>query len=95
MYMGSSCLLMLYSRVSFCSREGRVCIIGVLHPGGVCILGVSIIGGLHPGVCIQGDLRPRGSASGGVLHPGRELGIPPRIRSTSGRYASYWPAFLF
>ena len=56
-------------------------------------------GGLHLG-------SGRGSASrewAGGLHPGRGVGRspPPRymgyygIRSTSGRCASYWNAFLF
>ena len=59
------------------------------------------------GVCIQGD--PVGSASGESTFRGsrsasrgvciRGLGRPPTgyywIRSTSGRYASYWNAFLF
>ena len=75
---------------------------GALHPGGLHPRG------LLPGfVCIQGDLHPEaGSASTGSLHPGgsasrRVWADPPppigyhRIRSTSGRYASYWNAFLF
>ena len=67
-----------------------------LHPGGggVCIQGDE---GLHPGgwavppshVCLWGgsDRRP-------PLHPQKYMGYY-RIRSTSGRYASYWNAFLF
>ena len=66
---------------------------GVLHPRGVCIQeGFASKRGLHPGVevCI----------GGGGLHPEGVGRTPPppvyyRIQSTSGRYASYWNAFLF
>ena len=64
----------------------------VLHPVGVCIQG-----GLH-----LGESAPWGSASRGCyIQEGVciwGLGRPPvwyyRIRSMSGRYASYWNAFL-
>ena len=79
-----------------------------LHPGGsasrgVCIQGVCIQG--RSASVGGGAFASRGSASGGVCiwgvciqgHLGRLC--PPligynRIRSTSGRYASYWNAFL-
>ena len=64
------------------SASRGVCIKGGSASGGFCMWGV-----LHPG----GGSVSGGSASGG-------LGRPPRyhgIRSTSGRYASYWNAFLF
>ena len=57
---------------------------GGLRPGGD--------GGLHAGG--EGGLHP-----GGGLHRGGQTPFPPMgfygIRSTSGRYASYWNAFLF
>ena len=77
---------------------------GGLHPGGrglhprgsairgACIQGVSIqwstSGGLH-----LGSLHPGGSASGRIPHPLRYMGYYG-VRSESGRYASYWNAFL-
>ena len=71
-----------------------------LHSGAVCIQeGLQNGGGLHPGGL--GRLPPRrqtwGSASGGGV---RQIPPPPiyigyyGIWSTSGRYASYWNAFL-
>ena len=68
---------------------------GGLHPRGICIQG-----GLHPGA---GGLYPGGLHSRGagqtpqILHPwglGRSLQGYCGIQSTSGRYASYWNAFL-
>ena len=51
------------------------------------------------GVCNQGSLHPRASASGGSASRGREMSRPPiryyEIQSTSGQYASYCNAFLF
>ena len=74
---------------------------GGLPPGasasrgrGVCIEGRACNGG---GVCFQarGRGKRRGSASRGGMHL---RGWAPRkhyrLRSTSGRYASYWNAFL-
>ena len=51
-----------------------------LHIGG------STYRGLHPGVCIWGD----STFTGGVSRLPGYYGI----RSTSGRYASYWNVFL-
>ena len=64
--------------------------------------GVSILGGLCPrgvfvpGVSVWGGLCPRGSPPGldGLCPGGLCHGDPPRT-ATSGRYASYWNAFLF
>ena len=88
---------------------GGLCLGGSLAGGslsrGVSGWGVSVQGGLCPegGLCPggslpdgslsrgggQGDLCPGGSLSGrGLCH-----GDPPMV--TSGRYASYWNAFLF
>ena len=77
-----------------------VCIRGSASTGiciwGVCIRGICIQrkGGLHPG---EGGLHPgeEGLHTGGI----GQTTTPPKgyygIRSTSGRYASYWNAFLF
>ena len=61
-------------------------------------LHLSVSHSVHRGVCIQGwvgiqggSVSRSGSASGGGTDPLRYYGI----RSTSGRYASYWNAFLF
>ena len=66
---------------------------GVLPPGGSasrkgggCLSGRGV---LHPGVCIQGGLHLHeedGLHRGGGGYYG--------IRSTSGRYTSYWNTFL-
>ena len=50
-------------------------------------------GSLHPG----GPHRQGGISIHGGLHPGGSVsrGVYYGIRSTSGRYASYWNAFLF
>ena len=70
-----------------------------LSPGGVCLegfasRGICIGGGLPGGVYIQGGL-PRGvcieRGVGQIPSPIRYYGI----LSTSGRYTSYWNAFLF
>ena len=98
--------LCFYTCVSFCSGVGggwlprmhhRLHDQGGLHPGRGLHPGG---GGLHPGggVCIQ-----EGGLHLGGLHPvGVGRPYPPTrymeyygIRSTSGRYASYWNAFLF
>ena len=90
------------------SRRGSVQ--GVLCPGGLC-LGFSVQGGLSVqggslsggSLCRQGGLcTGRGSLSRqGGLCPGRgvsvqgvSVGETPHTL-TSGRYASYWNAFLF
>ena len=68
-----------HKRVSLCSRGG-----GVFASGGLPRGWGSASGGLHPEgmICIWGVGRPP---------PIRYYGI----RSTRGRYASYWNAFLF
>ena len=67
------------------SVQGGLCPEGGLCPGGSLPGGVSVPGGGGG----QGDLCPGGSLSGrGLCH-----GDPPMV--TSGRYASYWNAFLF
>ena len=80
-------------------REGvgfPACITGHMTKGAAS-RGSASKSGLHPrGVCIQG----RRSASGGQVYIWRGLGRTPPpvyywIRSTSGRYTSYWSAFLF
>ena len=78
----------VFTPVRYSVHRG-ICLWGSL-PRGVCIQGGSACGegvcpgrALHPGgclgsgVCIQGGLPSRG------LHPGG-------LRSTSGRYTSYW-----
>ena len=87
--------------ISSCGKIifSQACVIPSVHRagGGLHAEGGLHLGGLHPGgACIQG----KGFASGGVcIQGGLHMGRPPpeyhRIRSTSGRYASYWNAFLF
>ena len=65
--------------------------------GKVMFSQMCVIPSVHRGVCIQSGLHPAGSASmgicsGGWAHP-PQIGYY-RIRSTSGRHASYWNAFL-
>ena len=65
------------------STRGKVCLAGSARGG--CLPRGSLPRGICLRVCIQkGALHPRGWAD----HPF------PRILSTSGRYASYWNAFL-
>ena len=71
---------------------------GGLCPGCLCPGGVSVQGGLCLGVSVQG-VSVQGSLSRGVLCPGVSVqgglchGDPCTVMS--GRYASYWNAFLF
>ena len=48
---------------------------------------------VHEGACVAGDVHGTGACMAGGMH-----GTPPdryyEIRSMSGRYASYWNAFL-
>ena len=53
---------------------------------GACVMGVCMEGGMHGG----GGVHGRGYVWQGGVH-GRGGG---EIRSMSGRYASYWNAFL-
>ena len=69
---------------------------GDLYPG-VSVRGVSFQGGLFPGGSLS-----RGSLSGGVSvqgnHPSRQKpshGHRPPGAVKSGKYTSYWNAFLF
>ena len=55
-----------------------------------CITGQMTRGVLHPG-----DLPPRGSASREWADPSPRNMVYYGVRSTSGRYVSYWYAFLF
>ena len=58
--------------------------------GGVSVWGVSVQGGLCPGGSLS-----RGSLSRGVCQGDPPDRAPPPHTVTSGRYASYWNAFLF
>ena len=83
---------------------------GHLHPRGVCIQGASASGGsasrasaskggLHPGgICIGGSASRGVCIQRGSTFRGNRADLPPRyygIWPTSGRYVSYWNAFLF
>ena len=76
-----------------------VCVGGRL----VCINRGSLVrggGGLHRGQSVsRGSSYGGGSAYRGGLHPGGLPNSPPQLTSggphCSGRYASYWNAFLF
>ena len=70
-------------------HEGHVWQGGV-HGGGACM-----VGGMHSrgGACLAGGgVRCKGSA---CKHAPRQIIRDTVIRSRSGRYASYWNAFLF
>ena len=79
------------------------CITGHMTRGLVCIQWVCIWGSASRGVCSQGGLHLRGLADpqvylwgGGVAQPAtplKHMGYYG-IRSTRGRYASYWNSFL-
>ena len=60
-----------------------------VHRGALCP-GGALSGGSVWGVSVQG-----GSRSGGSLTRGRPPDRDPPCTVTSGRYASYWNAFLF
>ena len=69
----------------------QVCVIPVVHRGGSVGVTACITGYMTSWICIWGEL----------CFQGRWADTSPRcmgyygIRSTSGRYASYWNAFLF
>ena len=68
-------------------RGGGACVVGGMHGRGVCMVGhaACMVGG---GMCGGGHVRQRGVHGGGGVR-GRRDG------HYSGRYASYWNAFLF
>ena len=71
-----------------------ICIRGGLPPGEVCRFRGGVGVGLHRGRGVPASRRGEGSAAS------RTAGQTPSppihgIRSTSGRYASYWNAFFF
>ena len=77
-------------------QGGSVCG-GCLSRGGLCLWGVSVQGRFCLGVSVQGGLCRGGSQSRGVSVQGgsvRSVTESPRT-VTSGRYASYWNAFLY
>ena len=76
----------MFSQVFVCP-QGRVFVQGVSVQG-VSVKGVSVQEGLCPGVSV------RGSLSGGLCPGGSPSGRTP-VMVTSGRYASYWNAFVF
>ena len=79
---------MFYTRVSFCSQGGSL----FQHAPQVTWPGGSLSGGV---LCPVGGLCPGGSLSGWrSLSGGVSVRETPRM-VMSGRYASYWNAFLF
>ena len=74
---------------------------------GVCVGGVCMAGGMHTwqgvsmaGACMAGGCVVGGCVVGGCVVRGPTWHAGPtgryfEIRSMSGRYASYWNAFLF
>ena len=83
--------------------------LGGLHPRGSPSWGISVPGGLCPrGLCLRGSLSqgvsPGGASLSGGLCPGRSLSRGVSVQGVSvmetprmvmsGRYASYWNAFL-
>ena len=51
--------------------------------------------GMHGGVCMAGVVCMAGDMRGRACMPPTPPGKYDEIRSMSGRYASYWNAFLF
>ena len=99
--------VILFTGGGMCGRDGgvhgggpRVCVVGGMHGRGMCG------GGMHgrgcawwghvwqEGMHVKGDMRGRGVHGGGCMVGGMH-GRYYEIRSMSGRYASYWNAFLF
>ena len=63
--------------------HGGMCVAGGMHGRGACVAG----GMCMPGVCMAGGVRDMHTPLGRYYSYG--------IRSMTGRYASYWNAFLF
>ena len=71
-----------------CLQGGRACVVA---PGGACVVAPG--GGVHGcsgGACVVAQGGMHGCSGGGGVS-----GFFHEIRSMSGRYASYWNAFLF
>ena len=73
--------------------HGGVCVCG----GGMCGWGVCMVGGMHGGggECMVGGHAWLGGACVTSTSPPASRQNGYSIRSMSGRYASYWNAFLF
>ena len=89
----------MFSQVFVCPQGGvSVSVRGCLHPGGLCPGGgLCPWGSLSRGVSVQEGLCLVGSLSrvGGVSVRETPLNRNLLRTVTSGRYASYWNAFLF
>ena len=81
----SSCGKVMFSQTCVKNSVHRevVCMAGGMHGGGACIAG-----GCGRGACMSRGMCGRGACMAGGM-PGRRGG------HCSGRYASYWNAFLF
>ena len=76
----------MFLQVSVCSQRGDV------HGGGHVWWGTCMVGGhVWQGVCMAGGMCGNGACMSCTCPPSRHY----EIRSMSGRYASYWNAFLF
>ena len=80
--------------------KGGVCGRGHVWQGGMCGKGACVAGGVHGrGACVAGGMcawQGRGHAWWvACVVEGGMCGRYYEIRSMSGRYASYWNAFLF
>ena len=83
----------VFTPVCHSVHRGEVSVQGGLCLGGSLSREVSFQGVSVLGVSVQGGLCPGGSMSRGVS-VWREVSVRPHT-VTSGRYASYWNAFLF
>ena len=85
--LGQGNIILFTGGGSLSQHASQVTWQGGLCPGqGLCPGGISVMEGLCPGVAIKGG----GSLSRGGLCQGD---LPCTV--TSGKYASYWNAFLF
>ena len=86
----------MFSQVSVCQQGVSVSVQGGLHPRGPLSRRVSVQeGSLSRRSLCPGGLCPWGGSLSGGLCPGGSVTKTPPRTVMSGRYTSYWNAFLF